>query len=134
MPSRRYQPANSRSESSLNVTPLADVSLSLLLGFMVITPIIFQTLSATLPQGAGVASGKAKPDPLIEYTATRQILLNGKETTLEELPERLEEFFPAAGSQGRKIMFTGSGELPYADIVTLLDALRSFGIDKIGIR
>ena len=45
----RRKPA--RAQSSINVTPLADVSLSLLLGFLVITPIIFQTLSTKLPQG-----------------------------------------------------------------------------------
>ena len=38
-----------KQESSLNVTPMADVSLSLLLGFLVITPIILETLSTKLP-------------------------------------------------------------------------------------
>lgn len=126
---------NPRSDSSLNVTPLADVSLSLLLGFMVITPIIFQTLSATLPQGMGAGSGQMKPDPIIEYTADREIRLNGKAVTLVELEARLQELLPPADSETkRKVMFTGAGELPYDDVIILLDQLRGFGVESIGFR
>ena len=125
---------NPRASSSLNMTPLADVSLSLPLGFMVITPIIFQTLSAELPQGAGVGSGQIQQDPIVEYTAEKRIMFNGKEVTLEELKERLDEFFPAGSDRQRKVMFTGSGELVYDEIIALLDALRGYGVESIGIR
>ncbi len=125
---------NPRSSSSLNMTPLADVSLSLLLGFMVITPIIFQTLSAELPAGAGVGSGQIQQDPIIEYTAEQKILLNGDEVTMEELRERLDEFFPPGTDRQRKVMFTGSGELVYDEVVAFLDFLREYGIETIGIR
>jgi len=130
----RNKTESPRSESSLNVTPLADVSLSLLLGFMVITPIIFQTLSATLPQGAGIGSGQIKQDPIVEFTAEKKIRLDGKEVTMEELEKKLDEFFPPGSERKRKVMFTGAGELPYDDIVVFLDELRGFGVESIGIR
>lgn len=123
-----------RSEASLNVTPLADVSLSLLLGFMVITPIIFQTLSATLPQGAGVGSGQVRQDPVVEYTADKQILLNGEEVTKAELLNKLEEHYPPGSKAKRKIKFTASGQLLYDDVVEFLDELRGHGIESIGLR
>ena len=129
-----YTTRSTRSESSINVTPLADVSLSLLLGFMVITPIIFQTLSATLPQGAGAASGQVKPDPIVEYTADRRILLDTKEVTMEELLRKIDELHPPGSRAKRKVMFTGSGELPYDEIITFLDQLREHGVETIGIR
>ena len=126
---------NPRSESSLNVTPLADVSLSLLLGFMVITPIIFQTLSATLPQQGSAGSSQVKPDPIIEYLADRTIKLNGKQVSIEQLEERLQALLPAAAEGSvRKVMFTGAGELIYDDVILLLDQLRGFGVEKIGFR
>ena len=125
---------NPRSESSLNVTPLADVSLSLLLGFMVITPIIFQTLSATLPQGVGAGSGQVKPDPIVEYTAEKKILLNGKDVSLQQLEEKIQEFFPPGADVKRKVVFVGAGELPYDDVIVLLDQLRGFGVESIGFR
>ena len=120
-------------ESSVNITPLADVSLSLLLGFMVITPIIFQTLSATLPQGGGAGSSQVKPDPIVEYLADHTIKLNGKEVTMPQLKERLGELLPPEAEK-RKVMFTGAGELPYDDVIVFLDSLRGYGVEKIGFR
>jgi biopolymer transport protein ExbD/biopolymer transport protein TolR len=123
----------SKPESSLNVTPMADVSLSLLLGFLVITPIILETLSAKLPQGAGAAAGQVKQDPVIELTAQSEILFDGKEITREELPAKLDEHFPQKYLE-RKVMFTGSGEVLYEDVVDLLDLLKGLGVATIGIR
>lgn len=123
-----------RPESGINVTPMADVSLSLLLGFLVITPVIFETLSATLPQGAGAASGEVKQNPIVEFTAEGKILFDGDEITEEELPAKLDERFPRGKSGERKVMFTGAGEVPYEDVIYLLDLLRKHGVETIGIR
>ena len=123
----------SRLESSLNVTPMADVSLSLLLGFLVITPIILETLSTKLRQGAGAAVGQVKQDPLIELTAESKILFGGKEIGKEELVVKLNERFPQQHLE-RKVMFTGSGEVLYEDVVALLDLLKGLGVANIGIR
>ena len=122
-------------ESGINITPLGDVSLSLLLGFLVITPIITETLSTTLPQaGSGVASGAVKQDPVVVLTAEGTILVNGKEVEEEALPAKLGELFPEGSDQERKVMFTGSGEVPYRDIIRLLDLLKVNGVQAIGIR
>ena len=123
----------SKSQSSINVTPLADVSLSLLLGFLVITPVIFQTLATKLPQGGGVASGQVREDPKVEFTAERKILINKEEVTEEELPAVLRKLFPPGAAMERKVMFTGSGEIPYQKVVYLLDLLKKHGVETIGI-
>ena len=123
-----------RLESSINVTPMGDVSLSLLLGFLVITPIIIESMAATLPQGAGVASGQVKQDPIVVLTAERKILINGKETFEEQIPARLAELFPPGPDVKRKVMFTGSGEVPYNEVIHLLDVLRANGVETFGIR
>ena len=84
---RRKRHSSSRSESAINITPLGDVSLSLLLGFLVITPIIIETMATTLPQeGSGVSAGAVRQDPIVVLTAEGQILLNGREVTEQELP------------------------------------------------
>ena len=119
----------------MNVIPLGDVSLSLLLGFLVITPIITDTMSATLPQeGSGVATGAVKQDPVVVLTAEGTILINGKEALEEELPAKLSEFFPEGSKADRKVMFTGSGEVPYRDVIRLVDLLKINGVEAIGIR
>lgn len=131
---RRRRRTNSRLESGINVTPMGDVSLSLLLGFLVITPILIETMSTTLPQGGGVASGQVKQDPVLVLNAESQILINGKEVSREDLPRVLGELFPAATAGARKIMFTGSPEVDYAEVISLLDLLKEHGVETFGIR
>ena len=132
---RRRQRKGSRAESSINITPLGDVSLSLLLGFLVITPIIIETMEATLPQeGSGVAAGAVRQDPIVVLTAEGQILLNGKEVTEQELPLELNELLPPGMEAERKVMFTGAGDIAYRDVIHLLDVIRKTGVQAIGIR
>ncbi|NKB72371.1 MAG: hypothetical protein GKR89_35290 [Candidatus Latescibacteria bacterium] len=131
---RRRRRALARMESEINVTPMGDVSLSLLLGFLVITPIIIETMSATLPQGAGVASGQTKQDPVVVLQAEGTILINGKEVARPDLPQRLTELFPEGSAGEGKVMFTGAPEVPYHEVVALLDLLKEYGVENIGIR
>lgn len=132
---RRKRRQGTRAESAINITPLGDVSLSLLLGFLVITPIIIETMATTLPQeGSGVASGAVRQDPIVVLTADGQILLNGKEVSEQELPAELNELLPEGMDGERKVMFTGAGDIAYRDVMHLLDVIRKSGVQAIGIR
>jgi len=134
MPRRRHRKGH-RVDSSINITPLGDVSLSLLLGFLVITPIIIETMATTLPQeGSGVSAGAVRQDPIVVLTAEGQILLNGREVTEQELPAELEELLPPGMAGERKVMFTGAGDIAYRDVMHLLDVMKKNGIEAIGIR
>ena len=113
---------------------MGDVSLSLLLGFLVITPIIIETMSANLPQGGGVSSGQTKQDPLVVYTAKHKLLIDGKQVAMVDLQAKIEELFPPGSASERKVMFTGAGEVPYDEIITVLDRLREVGVETFGIR
>lgn len=124
-----------RAQSAINVTPLGDVSLCLLLGFLVITPILIETMGATLPQeGSGVASVAMRQDPIVVLTAEGDILLNGKEVASQDLGAALRELLPAGMEGERKVLFTGSGEVEYREVIHLLDMLRSNGVEAVGIR
>lgn len=132
---RRRHRKGHRVDSSINITPLGDVSLSLLLGFLVITPIIIETMATTLPQeGSGVSAGAVRQDPIVVLTAEGQILLNGREVTEQELPAELEELLPPGMEGERKVMFTGAGDIAYRDVMHLLDVMRKNGVEAIGIR
>ena len=131
---RRHKRKFARVESSMNATPLADVSLSLLLGFLVITPIILQTLATQLPQAGGVASGQVRQDPRVVLTAEGEILINDKKVSEKELPARLKELFPPEADVERRVVFAGSGEVPYRDVIRVLDLLKENGVETIGIR
>ena len=121
--------------ATINVTSLGDVSLSLLLGFLVITPILIQTLSANLPRsGSGPSSGRTKQDVIVAFTAEEKILVNGEEVAETDLPAKLAELFPPGADVERKVMFTGAGEVGYDRVIHLMDLLKENGIETIGIR
>ena len=131
---RRRRREASRLQSSINVTPMGDVSLCLLLGFLVITPILLESLSATLPQAGGVSSARARPDPVVVLTAEGRLLVDGRQVTEEELPSRLAEIFPPDHTGDRKVVFQAAGEIPYQEVVSLLDRLKALGVETFGIR
>ncbi|MDA0337711.1 MAG: biopolymer transporter ExbD, partial [bacterium] len=125
---RRRPRKSKRASSAINITPLGDVSLSLMLGFLVITPIIIETMATTLPQeGSGVSAGAVRQDPIVVLTAEGEILLNGKEVSEQELPGELNELLPAGMAGERKVMFTGAGDIAYRDVIHLLDVMRKNG-------
>ncbi len=130
----RRRRAPSRLQSSINVTPMGDVSLCLLLGFLVITPILLESLTATLPQAGGVSPSQTNPDPVIVLTADGRILIDGTEVLDMELPSTIAELFPPGMTTERKVMFQGAGEVPYQDVVAVLDRLKELGVETFGIR
>jgi len=121
--------------ATINMTSLGDIGLSLLLGFLVITPIIIETLSANLPRsGSGPSSGRTKQDVIVALTAEEKILVNGEEVEEGDIPAKLEELFPPGADVERKVMFTGAGEVGYDLVIHLMDILKENGIKTIGIR
>jgi biopolymer transport protein ExbD len=127
--------SKSKFTSDINITPLADVTLSLLILFLVITPIIHYSFSADLPvAGRGMASGQVEEDVIVSVTADDVIEVDGEVVTEEELGQRIDELFPPESGRERKIIFSGDEKAGYEKVVHVMDILRQHGIEAIGIR
>jgi len=125
----------SKFSSEINVTPLADITLSLLILFLVITPILLYSFTADLPvSGRGMASGQVEKDVTVSVTAESTILLDGEEVSEEELATRIAELFPPESARERKVVFDGDEKASYEHVVHVMDILRKQGIKAIGIR
>jgi biopolymer transport protein TolR len=123
----------------INVTPMIDVLLVLLIIFMVITPVVPKGLDALVPQPPPPNQPKdTQPDRTIVVQVIDKgpgqepgVKINQDDVTWDSLQGKLTDIFKM---RAEKVMFVkGDDNIPFADIANVIDIAHASGVDKVGL-
>lgn len=124
--------------SDINVTPLVDVTLVLLIVFMITVPVMVSSarIKVNVPETSEVAQ---VPDPVTLVISLRReasgelsVYLNDQKTTHDELRSRLEAYNQIAEDLP-PVILAADKDLPYAEVIKVIDLIYAAGIRRISL-
>src|SRR5882762_9343039 len=121
-------------KADINMTPMIDVLLVLIIIFMVITPLTPKGLEALVPQPPRADQPQSQADQrtvVIVINRDKSMMINQEATDEQRLGPRLEEIFKTRAE--RVVFVKGDNDLEYQYVARAVDIAKGAGIDKVGL-
>ncbi len=128
---RRRNNAEHKPLSEINVTPLVDVMLVLLIIFMVTAPMLQMGIDVNLPRVKAKSVNVSEEKLVLTINGKQEIYLNEYKTTLTDLSAKLESIYKTRTD--RELYMRADKEVPYGVVVQVMSEVRKAGIDKLGM-
>lgn len=122
--------------AAINVTPMVDVMLVLLIIFMVVTPFLQQGVTVALPKGPHGDEDQDinKESAVIVAIPSDGVYYLGREAlSLSEMQSRIEKLMEGKPLSDRVVYVKGDNRVHYNEVVNVIDTIRSAGIDRVGL-
>ena len=117
--------------AEINITPLVDVMLVLLVIFMITAPLMENGIPIELPKASTKAISKGESPTILSLTKEGGIYINHDPVPANELKERLMTAFKAIAK--KEIFIRADGALPYAAVAQAMATVKNAGIHRIGL-
>lgn len=121
----------SRLLSDINVTPLVDVVLVLLIIFMVTAPMLQMGIDVNLPRVKSKSIDVNEEKLVLTINGAKEIYINKYKTSMTDLSAKLESIF--ANRIDREIFMRADKAVPYGYVVEVMSEIRKAGVDKLGM-
>ena len=127
----RRRNSEKRSMAEINVTPLVDVMLVLLIIFMVTAPMLSMGIDVNLPRVKSKSIDIAEEKLVLSINENKEIFLNKTRMPLQDLNAKLTAIF--AERVDREIFLRADKNVSYGFVVEVMSEIRKAGIDKLGM-
>ena len=117
--------------AEINVTPLVDVVLVLLIIFMVTAPMLQMGIDVNLPRVKSKSIDVTEEKLVLTINSGKEIFINKNKTALPDLRVKLESIF--SNRIDREIFMRADKNVPYGFVVEVMSAVRKAGVDKLGM-
>jgi biopolymer transport protein TolR len=124
-------------QSEINVTPMVDIMLVLLIIFMVVTPFLQQGITVNLPKN--LTNPEVDPNIIkessivISVPADGQYFLGKQEIAREQLTDKVDSMLKKLKEQDRIVYIKSGVGVSYGDVVNVINEVRKLGVDRIGL-